>query len=49
MSWKKRKNGCKKSMIRKEILENFILDNIIKILSSSKYIEKLIDGIMEAQ
>lgn len=46
---RKRKNGCKKSMIRKEILENFILDNIIKILSSSKYIEKLIDGIMEAQ
>lgn len=46
---RKRKNGCKKSMIRKEILENFILDNIIKILSSSKYIDKMIDGIMEAQ
>ena len=46
---RKRKNGCKKSMIRKEILENFILDNIIKILSSSKYIDKMIDGIMKAQ
>lgn len=46
---RKRKNGCKKSMIRKGILENFILDNIIKIVSSSKYIEKLIDGIMKAQ
>ena len=46
---RKRKNGCQKSMIRKEILENFILDNIIKILSSSKYIDKMIDGIMEVQ
>jgi len=46
---RKRKKGCQKSMIRKEVLENFILDNIIKILSSSKYIDKMIDGIMEAQ
>ena len=36
-------------MIRKEILENFILDNIIKVLSSSKYMNIIIDGIMKAQ
>lgn len=46
---RKRKNGCKKSMVRKEVFENFIVDNIIKILSSSKYINIIIDGIMKAQ
>ena len=46
---RKRKNGCKKSMVRKEMFENFIVDNIIKILSSSKYMDKIIDGIMKVQ
>ena len=36
-------------MVRKEVFENFIVDNIIKILSSSKYINIIIDGIMKAQ
>lgn len=46
---RKRKNGCKKSMVRKEVFENFIVDNIIKILPSSKYMKIIIDGIMKAQ
>lgn len=46
---RKRKNGCKKSMVRKELFENFIIDNILKVLSSSKYADKIIDNLMRIQ
>lgn len=46
---RKRKNGCKKSMVRKELFENFIIDNILKVLSSSKYADKITDNLMRVQ
>ena len=46
---RKRNNGCTKSMVRKEEFENFILDNILSILESSKYMNNIIDGLMKVQ
>ena len=46
---RKRNNGCTKSMVRKEEFENFILDNILSILESPKYMNNIIDGLMKVQ
>lgn len=46
---RKRHNGCKKSMVRKELLENFVLDNIIKILHKPQIMECVVNNIMQAQ
>lgn len=46
---RKRKNGCTKSSARKELFENFVLDNILKVISSSQYIDRIVDNLMRIQ
>jgi site-specific DNA recombinase len=46
---RKRHNGCKKSMIRKEILETFIIDNIIKIFNKPQIMKYVVNGIIKVQ
>lgn len=46
---KKHKNGCIKSAVRKEILEDLILDVVIKGLKTPDVINKIVDGLMELQ
>lgn len=46
---RKRNNGCKKSMMRKEVFEDFILDNILKILQDEKYVNEITNGILKVQ
>lgn len=36
-------------MVRKELLENFVLDNIIKILHKPQIMECVVSNIMQAQ
>ena len=46
---KKLKNGCKKSAIRKEALEKFVMEVIITSLTEEQTMNKLIDRIMAIQ
>lgn len=46
---KKLKNGCKKSAIRKDALEKFVMENIITALTEEQTMNKLVDGIMAIQ
>lgn len=46
---RKRHNGCKKSSVRKDVFENFILDNILKVLSSQKHIASMVDALYNLQ
>ena len=46
---RKRHNGCQKSMIRKEVLENFILDNIVKVLQKPQTMESIVNNILRVQ
>ncbi len=46
---KKRKNDCKKAVIRKEILENFVLEALIDILNDQKQIDFIVKGLMKMQ
>ena len=46
---RKRNNGCQKSMVRKELFENFILDSILEILKSPKYINEIVNSLYELQ
>ena len=46
---RKKKNGCKKLMIRKEILENFVLDVIIEELQKPNLMDKIIDTLLKLQ
>ena len=46
---RKRNNGCKKSMIRKETLEDFVLDNILSILQNKKYMSSIIETLLKVQ
>lgn len=46
---RKRNNGCTKTSVRKELFENFILDNIISILQKPKYMNEIIDNLMRIQ
>ena len=39
------KNGCKKSILKKETIENFIINEVIKKLRNPKIMEPLIDNI----
>lgn len=48
-SGRKSKNGCTKLMVRKEPFEEFILENILKVLSNSKHIEIIIENLMQVQ
>ena len=46
---RKRHNGCQKRMVRKEHLENFVLDNIIKILRKPQIMDCVVNNILKAQ
>ena len=46
---KKTKNGCKKLSIRKELLENIVLDTIHKKLSNPKTLNDMIQHLLETQ
>ena len=46
---RKRNSGCQKTSIRKELFENFILENIFNALKSPKYTEIIIDNLMKIQ
>ena len=46
---RKRGSDCKKSMIRKETLENFVIDCIVKELSKPDVIKRMVRGLSEAQ
>jgi len=43
------KNGCKKSILKKETLENFVLNEIIKKLTQPKIMKPLIDNLLKFQ
>jgi len=43
------KNGCKKSMLKKETFENFIVNEVIKKLRNPKIMNPLIDNILKFQ
>jgi len=46
---RKRGSGCKKSMIRKELLESFVLENISKILQKPQIMNAVIDNLLKVQ
>ena len=46
---RKRNNGCTKSSVRKEAFENFVLDNILKVLSNSKYVNTIVETLFKLQ
>ena len=46
---RKHHNGCNKSILRKEDLENFIINKILEILQSPKYMNKIVDSLMRIQ
>lgn len=46
---KKDRNGCNKAMIRKDELEQIIVDNIVQELSKSATLEKIVFGLMQIQ
>lgn len=46
---RKKHNGCQKSMIRKEVLENFVLDNIVKVLQKPQTMESIVNNILRVQ
>ena len=46
---RKRGNNCKKSMIQKETLENFVIESILQALSAPSTIKNMVREIMAAQ
>ena len=46
---KNRKNNCKKTAIRKDILEEFVLNSIIELLNDQKQIEYVVQTVMKKQ
>lgn len=46
---RKHNNGCKKSMVRKELLEDFVVSNIVKHLSEKDIGDKMIAALMRKQ
>lgn len=46
---RKHNNGCTKSMVRKELLEDFVVDNIVKLLSEKEVKDKMISSLMRMQ
>ena len=46
---RKKNNGCNKSMLKKDIFENFIIENIIQILKSPKHFDYIIDSLLKIQ
>ena len=46
---RKRNNGCVKTSVRKETFENFVLENILKVLSSTKLVDKIVEELYALQ
>ncbi len=46
---RKRGSDCKKSMVRKDILENFVIEHVIQSLSSEKIQNQLVKGLLKLQ
>ena len=46
---RKKHNGCKKTMIRKEPFEKFITDNVVKLLRKPDIMELVIENVLKAQ
>ncbi len=46
---RKHNNGCTKSMVRKELLEDFVVNNIVKLLSEKEVKDKMISSLMRMQ
>lgn len=46
---KKYRNGCEKTALRKEFLENFVLENILRELTKPDTMNKVVDGLMQIQ
>ena len=46
---RKRGSDCKKSSVRKEILENFVIDNILKVITNSRRVEKMVNVLYDFQ
>ena len=46
---RKEHNGCTKKQIRKEVLEQLVIDTTVKVLSKKDNMDFLIDGVMKAQ
>ena len=46
---KKYRNGCEKTALRKEFLENFVLESILRELSKPDTMNKVVDGLMQIQ
>lgn len=46
---KKDRNGCNKAMIRKDELEQLIIDNIVQELSKPATLDKIVFGLMQIQ
>lgn len=46
---RKRQNGCKKSQVRKEILEQYVIDNIIEQMQSADTIETIVNYLLQVQ
>ena len=48
-SGRKHRNGCTKTQVRKELLENFVVENLVKALSEEKTMNRMINEIMRLQ
>lgn len=46
---RKRNNGCTKTSVRKELFEDFVLDNILKVLTNSKYVDTMVEALLKFQ
>lgn len=46
---RKHRNGCTKSQVRKEILENFVIENIVSELGKEKTMYRIVNGLLKMQ
>ncbi len=46
---RKHNNGCKKAQVRKEVLEQYVIDNIIEKLGDKDTLEYIVDQLLELQ
>ncbi len=46
---RKHNNGCNKQAIRKDVLENLVLDNIISELNNPQVMETIVNGLLQEQ
>lgn len=46
---RKHNNGCKKTMVRKEVLEQYVIDNVIAEMSKPEIVNYITDKLLELQ